>query len=45
MVGMHEIQESASTLAQSKGKMLGIEAQDKKTNKENQTREDEDGAR
>ena len=45
MIGMHEIQESASTLAQSKGKMLGIEAQDKKTNKENQTREDEDGAR
>ena len=45
MVGMHEIQESASTLAQSKGKMLGIEAEDKKTNKENQTREDEDGAR
>ena len=45
MIGMHEIQESASTLAQSKGKMLGIEEQDKKTNKENQTREDEDGAR
>ena len=45
MIGMSEIQESASTLAQSKGKMLGIEAQDKKTNKENQTREDEDGAR
>ena len=45
MVGMHEIQESASTLAQSKEKILGRNERENKGNIEDPKREDDDGVR